>query len=116
MVRDERMQELQAGSAALVAALDEVQWANLDGDGTAFCPLCDGDKDEGHTSWCAIGTALADDTGREWLADARAVAKALAELRVATECYAGVDEGMDGPLRRSYDALARARARGWLEP
>lgn len=58
-----RMAELMAENAALRAriaamreALDRVQWGD-----DVDCIVCDRRVEEGHTDWCMIGKAVADD-------------------------------------------------------
>jgi len=130
MLTDE--QEFQAANAALTAALEAATRFMAD----RLHRFASYDKDEARQIVQRAEAVLqSDDSAREWLADARAVAKALASAlaRFDTNDWNGryrlgmqlafptrptveqTVEMVDEWLGNLRDALTRARARDWLE-
>ena len=110
----DRERELEAQAAALRAQVQRIrqrvqaQYDHDPNETTAWILDCT-------AGVCAeMDTALALDTARDWLADARVMAKAGHELLCWATCHHLVN-WKAAPWEALHAALSRARARGWLE-
>ena len=139
LVHDLNVEALEAQVAALDAALQRANSRIAH-----YCAACEGAERSRDTycTDCALVATQADvdartpDAARDWLADRRTVAKALAFLEPLAQILStyktdagkasnrilfvlGGDETdaaiTVGDIMRGAAALARARARGWLE-
>jgi hypothetical protein len=83
---DARIAELEADNAKMRAALEMVEWVDVEGSqtGDMYCPLCKEWIWEGHEDDCLIGLALARQAVGPQIAQA-ALAPAPAESEVKND-------------------------------